>query len=112
MEDLDAYERRFCEGLELLATGSHNAPWHKRPLGNGGAQLTYSHRRARTSGAFIPATLRVQAAVMGRLAQDDIDEVRGWSRRPMQPGEVGIVQVERGVLAPCARAGLGMVARA
>lgn len=92
VEDLDAYERRFCEGLELLATGSHNAPWHKRPLGNGGAQLILSQARAH-KWAFIPATLRVQAAVMGgRLAQDDIDEVRGWSRRPMQPGEVGIVK--------------------
>ena len=92
VEDLDHYERRFCEGLELLSTGSHNAPWHKRPLGDGGAQLILSSAR-RHKWAFIPATLRVQDAIMGgRMPRDELDDIRTWSCRPMQPGEVGIVK--------------------
>ena len=92
VEDLDHYERRFCEGIELLATGTHTAPWHTKPLGAGGAQLILSKAR-QNKWAFIPVTLRVQPAIMGgEMDPSELAAIRNWSRRPMGPGEVGILK--------------------
>lgn len=92
VEDLDAWERRVCEGLELLATGAHNAAWHARPLGAGGAQLILSNGR-RHKWAFIPPTLRVQEAVAGAsLDQDDMADAAAWARRRLSAGEVGALK--------------------
>ena len=63
-EDLDASERRLCEGIELLCPGTHTAPHHAKPLGKGGAQLILAATRAHL-WPFPPPTLRLQPAVMG-----------------------------------------------
>lgn len=45
VEDLDDEERRYCEGINLLASASHHCRWHKHPLSKGGAQLILSQVR-------------------------------------------------------------------
>ena len=91
VEDLDQEERRLCEGLELLAMGPHTSAWHKRPLGEGGAQLILSHSRMH-KWSFIPPSLRIQKAVMGsEMGRRELERINSWARRPMSPGEIGIV---------------------
>ena len=91
VEDLDHAERRLCEGIELLATSAHTAPWHQKPLGAGGAQLILSHARTH-KWAFVPPSLRVQGAVMGaQMSRDALADISKWARRRMSPGEVGII---------------------
>ena len=91
-DSLSDGDRRFCEGIELLPTSGSGSAWHRQtPLGDGGAQLILSRARA-SKWTDLPRTLHRVDAVMGvEMPRAELAALQKWSRRPMSPGEVGIV---------------------
>jgi hypothetical protein len=84
---LTAEDRMFGEGIGMLAAN----PSSRQPLGNGGAQLILSPARAEL-WPLLPPTLHVVDAVMGvDLPRPKLDSMQARARRPLQPGEIGIL---------------------
>ena len=63
-EQLDFDQRRFAEGLALLAPSSARNAWHERPLGKGGASLLLSSVNQHL-WPFPPPALRVERVAAG-----------------------------------------------
>lgn len=79
-EQLDHDQRRFAEGLGLLAPTDGRCGWHAAPLGNGGAVLLLSPARQHL-WPFPPPGLRVER-VAGAAGSADRDRavVGAWER--------------------------------
>ena len=87
---IDNDDRRLCEGVELLSMSEHGQQ-QSSALAGGGAQLILSPARAKL-WPLLPSSLRIVDAVMGvAMPKPHLDALQARARRPLQPGEVGIL---------------------
>lgn len=88
---LSPAEERHAEGLGLLCLSSRDSPWHRMALGTGGASVILAPKR-RHLWKSPPHSLHMVDAVMGtEMAPASLRRLQDAARRPMSPGEVGIL---------------------
>eukprot|EP00965_Chrysotila_dentata_P202126 6180953-Pleurochrysis_carterae.AAC.3 len=95
VEALSHEQRRFCEAIGLLSPTDARCVWHRRPLGDGGAQLILSPARQHL-WPFPPPCLAVTPATMGaELPDEQVGALNQRARRPLSRGELGILLSNR-----------------